>query len=111
MQDACRSPTKRLLPCSPAAEPSLESARCVPCARSRAREKRTRWQRPGSDTDAYRAALEDLIEREMRGETRNARRRKPDARVIDLMEALQASVDEAKKRRTSTGKARHRSVA
>ena len=75
--------------------------------------------RPESYTDAYRTALEDLIERKMRGETRNARRRKPDAKVIDLMEALKASVDEAKKagtaktkkRRASTGKARRRSAA
>jgi DNA end-binding protein Ku len=58
--------------------------------------------RPESYTDAYRTALEDLIERKMRGETRNARRRKPDAKVIDLMEALKASVDEAKKAGSAT---------
>jgi non-homologous end joining protein Ku len=34
----------------------------------------------------------------MRGETRNAKRRKPEPKVIDLMEALKASVDDAKKR-------------
>ena len=75
--------------------------------------------RPESYTDAYRTALEDLIERKMRGETRNARRRKPEAKVIDLMEALKASVDDArkggtdntKKRRAPTGKARRRSAA
>ncbi len=52
--------------------------------------------RPQSYTDAYRTALEELIEQKMRGETRAARRRKPEPKVIDLMEALRASVDEAK---------------
>jgi DNA end-binding protein Ku len=53
--------------------------------------------RPESYTDTYRTALEQLIEEKMRGETRRARRRKPEPKVIDLMEALQASVAEAKK--------------
>lgn len=52
--------------------------------------------RPEAYTDAYRGALEDLIERKMKGETRNVKRRKPEPKVIDLMEALQASVAEAK---------------
>jgi DNA end-binding protein Ku len=52
--------------------------------------------RPESYTDAYRAALEQLIERKMKGEARSAKRRKPEPKVIDLMEALKASVDEAK---------------
>jgi DNA end-binding protein Ku len=53
--------------------------------------------RPESYTDTYRTALEQLIEEKMRGETRRARRRKPEPKVIDLMEALQASVADAKK--------------
>jgi DNA end-binding protein Ku len=52
--------------------------------------------RPEAYTDTYRTALEDLIERKMKGETRNAKRRRPAPKVIDLMEALKASVDEAK---------------
>ena len=52
--------------------------------------------RPESYTDAYRDALEQLIARKMKGETRNARRRKAEPQVIDLMEALQASVEQAK---------------
>jgi len=52
--------------------------------------------RPEAYTDAYRGALEELIERKMKGETRNVKRRKPEPKVIDLMEALQASVAEAK---------------
>jgi DNA end-binding protein Ku len=53
--------------------------------------------RPESYTDAYRDALEQLIARKMKGETRNVKRRKPEPKVIDLMAALQASVDQAKK--------------
>lgn len=52
---------------------------------------------PGSYTDAYRAALEELIEGKMRGEKRNAKRRKPEPKVIDLMEALKASVADARR--------------
>ena len=52
--------------------------------------------KPDSYRDEYRHALEELIEQKMRGETRNAKRRKPEPKVIDLMEALRASVDAAK---------------
>lgn len=52
---------------------------------------------PGSYADTYRAALEELIERKMRGEKRNAKRRKPEPKVIDLMDALRASVEDARK--------------
>ena len=52
---------------------------------------------PKAYTDQYRVALEELIERKTKGEKRNAKRRKPAPKVIDLMEALQASVAEAKK--------------
>jgi DNA end-binding protein Ku len=62
--------------------------------------------RPESYTDSYRTALEDLIERKMRGEARNAKRRKPEAKVIDLMEALKASVSEARKAGATTRKKR-----
>ena len=52
--------------------------------------------RPESYTDAYRGALEELIEQKMRGETRTSKPRKPEPKVIDLMDALKASVDAAK---------------
>ena len=52
--------------------------------------------RPDAYTDAYREALERLIEQKMKGETRSAKRRKPEPKVIDLMDALRASIDEAK---------------
>jgi DNA end-binding protein Ku len=55
--------------------------------------------RPEEYTDKYRAALEELIERKMKGEVRNARRRKPEPKVIDLMAALEASLAEAREGR------------
>ena len=55
--------------------------------------------KPESYTDTYRAAVEDLIERKMKGEARNAKRRRPSPKVIDLMDALQASVEASKKKR------------
>lgn len=71
--------------------------------------------RPESYTDAYRDALEQLIARKVKGETRNAKRRKAEPKVIDLMEALQASVDQAKKggakARPSGKRARKRGAA
>jgi DNA end-binding protein Ku len=77
--------------------------------------------RPDAYTDAYRAGLEELIERKMRGETRNARRRKPQPKVIDLMAALKASVATAKsdapkrapakKKRASAARKSRRSAA
>ena len=56
--------------------------------------------RPEEYTDKYRLALQELIERKMKGEVRNARRRKPEPKVIDLMAALEASLQEAKQGRS-----------
>ena len=52
---------------------------------------------PDGYEDEYRSALEELIERKMRGEKRNAKRRKPEPKVIDLMDALKASVAQSRK--------------
>ena len=60
---------------------------------------------PSSYRDEYRAALEELIERKTKGETRNARRRKPEPKVIDLMEALQASIAGARGGRSDSASA------
>lgn len=57
--------------------------------------------KPEEYTDSYRVALEELIERKLRGEKRNVKRRRPEPKVVDLMEALRASVDEAKSARGS----------
>jgi DNA end-binding protein Ku len=67
--------------------------------------------RPESYTDAYRTALEDLIEQKMRGETKRAKRRKPEPKVIDLMEALRASVEQAKGDRKEKKKPARRKAA
>ena len=67
--------------------------------------------RPESYTDAYRSALEDLIEQKMRGETKKAARRKPEPKVIDLVEALRASVDAAKEDRKKVKKPARRKAA
>jgi len=53
--------------------------------------------RPESYRDTYRTALEKLIQAKLKGETRNAKRRKASPKVVDLMEALQASIASAKK--------------
>jgi DNA end-binding protein Ku len=53
--------------------------------------------RPESYRDRYRTALEKLIQAKLKGATRNAKRRKASPKVIDLMEALQASVASARK--------------
>jgi len=47
---------------------------------------------PDQYKDEFRGALLELIERKMKGERRSAKRRKPEAKVVDLMEALQASL-------------------
>jgi DNA end-binding protein Ku len=61
---------------------------------------------PAAYTDTYRSALEDLIARKEKGETRNAKRRKAEPKVIDLMEALKASVESAKGERRAPAKRR-----
>ena len=48
--------------------------------------------KPEEYQDRYRIALQELIERKMAGEKRNARRRKPEPKIVDLMSALEASV-------------------
>ena len=60
--------------------------------------------RPESYADEYRTALEELIEQKMRGETTRAKRRKPEPKVIDLMDALRASVEQAKGDGKGSGK-------
>ena len=71
--------------------------------------------RPERYTDTYRTALESLIEQKMRGEVKNSKRRKAEPKVIDLMEALKASVAEAgkkgTKRRSTTGRQKKRRSA
>ena len=57
---------------------------------------------PEQYRDEFRGALLELIERKMKGDRRSASRRKPEPKVVDLMEALQASLSKAKEGRTAT---------
>ncbi|MDP8905765.1 MAG: Ku protein [Chloroflexota bacterium] len=72
---------------------------------------------PAQYEDRYRLALQELIERKMKGERRQAKRRKPEPKVVDLMDALQASLAAAKAggdRKTATakpGRARRKKAA
>jgi DNA end-binding protein Ku len=92
----------------PAGDEARVRAKELEMARSLVESLADRF-RPESYSDEYRRALEDLIARKMKGERRNARRRKPEPKVIDLMEALQASVAEARKKSgTATGGASKR---
>lgn len=54
---------------------------------------------PKAYHDEYRQALEQLIERKMKGEQRAARRRKPEPSVVDLMDALRQSVESSRARK------------
>ena len=47
---------------------------------------------PEQYKDDFRTALLELIERKMKGDQRAQKRRKPEPKVVDLMEALQASL-------------------
>jgi DNA end-binding protein Ku len=49
--------------------------------------------KPEEYRDDYRVALEELIARKLKGEQRSAKRRKPEPKVTDLMEALKKSVE------------------
>jgi len=58
--------------------------------------------RPDEYRDEYRVALEELIERKMAGEKRAAKRRKPEPKVVDLMQALEASLTKSREERGRT---------
>jgi DNA end-binding protein Ku len=58
---------------------------------------------PTAYRDEYRAALEALIERKMKGEERVARRRKPEPSVVDLMDALRQSVEASRAKKGEAG--------
>jgi DNA end-binding protein Ku len=58
---------------------------------------------PDQYKDEFRSTLMELIERKMSGEKRSAKRRKPDPKVVDLMEALQASLMASKAGTSKSG--------
>lgn len=57
---------------------------------------------PDQYKDEFRGALLDLIERKMKNDKRSQKRRKPEPNVVDLMEALQASLASAKSSRDTS---------
>jgi DNA end-binding protein Ku len=63
------------------------------------------WQ-PDAYKDEYREALMDIVERKVAGEPIEAPAAAAPARVVDLMDALKASVDAAKRKTPSSGGAR-----
>lgn len=87
--DEIRSPEQLELPSGRAASPSTKE---LQMAQSLVENLSARFD-PGQYQDQYRLALQELIERKMAGEKRNLRRRKPERKVVDLMDALQASLD------------------
>ena len=67
------------------------SSREVQMARSLIDNLSSRFE-PEQYEDRYRVALQELIERKMKGERRQAKRRRTEPKVVDLMDALQASL-------------------
>jgi DNA end-binding protein Ku len=63
---------------------------------------------PKAYHDEYRQALEQLIERKMKGEERAARRRKPEPSVVDLMDALRQSVEASRARKAKPAPAKRK---
>jgi DNA end-binding protein Ku len=61
---------------------------------------------PKQYKDEFRGKLLDLIERKMKTDRRSAKRRKPEPKVIDLMEALQASFAARTEQKSSDSSAR-----
>ena len=60
--------------------------------------------KPEEYRDEYRVALEELIARKLKGEQRSAKRRKPEPKVTDLMEALKRSVEASRSSRRAAAK-------
>jgi len=61
---------------------------------------------PEAFSDQYREALLEIVERKVAGEPIEAPAEAPPARVVDLMDALKASVAAAKKKTPSAGGAK-----
>ena len=62
--------------------------------------------KPEEYRDEYRVALEELIARKLKGEQRSAKRRKPEPKVTDLMDALKQSVEASRSSRRAATRPR-----
>jgi DNA end-binding protein Ku len=65
---------------------------------------------PEAFTDAYREAMLEIVEKKLAGEPIEAPTEEAPARVVDLMEALKASVAAAKDKTPSAGGAKRSSA-
>ena len=74
-------------------------------ARSLIENLTDRWN-PEAFTDAYREAMLEIVEKKLAGEPIEAPTEEAPARVVDLMEALKASVAAAKDKTPSAGGAK-----
>jgi DNA end-binding protein Ku len=108
--DEIRSPDQLELPSGRAASPAPKE---VEMARSLVENLSSRFDAEQYQ-DRYRIALQELIEAKMSGEKRAAKRRKPQPKVVDLMDALEASLAAAREGRSdgkAAGKSRAKSEA
>ncbi len=64
--------------------------------------------KPEEYRDEYRVALEELIARKLKGEQRSVKRRKPEPKVTDLMEALKQSVEASRSSRRAASAPRRK---
>ncbi|MDQ2941147.1 MAG: hypothetical protein M3R05_03030 [Chloroflexota bacterium] len=60
--------------------------------------------KPEEYRDEYRVALEELIARKLKGEQRSAKRRKPEPKVTDLIEALKKNLAASRSSTEAAGK-------
>jgi DNA end-binding protein Ku len=67
--------------------------------------------KPEEYRDEYRVALEELIARKLKGEQRSAKRRKPEPKLTDLMEALKQSVEASRTSRRAAAKPQRKARA
>ena len=99
--DEIRSTSQLELPSGRAAAPSSKE---VQMAESLVENLSSRFD-PEQYRDEYRLALQELIERRMKGERRAVKRRKPERKVVDLMDALQASLEASRSARAGGSRA------
>ena len=99
--DEIRSTSQLELPSGRAAAPSSKE---VQMAESLVENLSSRFD-PEQYRDEYRLALQELIERKMKGEQRAVKRRKPERKVVDLMDALQASLEASRSARAGASSA------
>src|SRR5688572_4713944 len=90
----------------PTGETAAPASREVDMARTLVESLASHFD-PKSYKDEFRSTLLELIERRMKSDRRSTIRRKPEGKVVDLMEALQASLDASR----ATGSSRQKATA